>query len=375
MFITNQFPPVADGIGDYTFYLAQALMDKRYEAHVLCRPQPSYAAKEGLAIHTIPGEWQDISPKWLLDQLHKIRPDWVVLQYNPYGFHPLGIPGFLPTMLRRTRTSGARVAIVFHEVHIRPKGIKGKVIHLMQRRIARALCRQAHAVVTSIPFYAQLLAPFHADVKIIPIGANFLPGKRGVARPSPSRQTIFPQTPFVLSTFGDRDQTSLLGAVEQLNRNGFPVGLLVCGKNRREEQRDSPYVQYTGWLPAQEIIARLRDSDLFVLPDYCSPQGEGGTCLKSGSLAAAFAAGLPVVGIKGDMTSAPLAHGKNIWLLPKNTPEEIAAAVQRISSDEMLQRTLREGAAKLFEEALSWDVIAAQFRHCLQKDDHAEKLV
>jgi glycosyltransferase involved in cell wall biosynthesis len=106
---------------------------------------------------------------------------------------------------------------------------------------------------------------------------------------------------------------------------------------------------------------------VFVLPDVVSPHGEGGTCLKSGSLAAAFAAGLPVIGVRGDMTGLPLRHGENIWLVERGDAESLFKAIRMVQSDPVLRERLRTNGAILYREHLAWEVLAEAYQVLFQK--------
>ncbi|MFH5851722.1 hypothetical protein, partial [Clostridium perfringens] len=57
-----------------------------------------------------------------------------------------------------------------------------------------------------------------------------------------------------------------------------------------------------GFMEADEISKLFSQSHLFIDNNYVDNHKRGGTTLKSGSVAAAFQYGLPVLGYKGDMT-------------------------------------------------------------------------
>jgi len=388
--LTNRFPPEIDGVGDYTFFLAAELARQGQTVHAVCRKQPEIIVPENVEVHPVTAHWGQDSDIVVLALLQEIRPDWLVLQYVPYGFHPLGLPFFLPKLLRRIRRTGIHTAVMFHEVHIRTHGLKGWIIGNLQRHIARQLCRHADAVVTSNDFYKQMLAPFHHDIQVIPVGANIL------VEPLPDdarrqlRETYLPNVSFVVATLGNRDISELERAVGRLREEW--VGLLVCGAapppapppgGRGDAEHSSVYsteavksplppgggagggAARTGYLSPTDLGAHLQSADLFVLPDPVSPNGEGGTSLKSGSLTAAFAAGLPVIGVQGDMTGPPLRHGENIWLAENGDAEILREAILRLKTDSALREKLRTNGKMLYREHLRWEVIAGQLLNLL----------
>lgn len=369
-FISDQFPPAPNGVGDYTFHLGAALRQAGLETSFLCREQKTVPLPDGLAVFPVVKTWNTACLPALLETLQTIGPDWIGLQYVPYGFHHLGMPLQLPYLLRTLRKTGARIFITFHEVHIRRRGIKAGIIGSVQREIARQMCRQADAVVTSIDFYRGLLYPFHSDIRVIPVGTNILPVRVEAEERDLRRQQFFPGKKLLLSTFGFRNLTNLLQAVNVLNARGISAGLIVCGKTAGLTVSD-PDVFYTGYLPSDQIAAWLQCSDVFVLPDYRNVRDEGGACTKSSALAAAFSAGLPVIGVRGDMTNALLRHKENIWLEQENSVRAFVSAISKLSEDESLRQKLREGGRILFEDYLSWACIARQYRQLF----HAEKNV
>ncbi len=349
--LTNRFPPALDGVGDYTFFLAAELAGKGQTVHVVCRKQPENTGPANVTIHQVTNNWGQDSNTILFALLRETNPDWLVLQYVPYAFQPLGLPFFLPKLLRRIRRAGVRICVMFHEVHIRPKGVKGWIIGNLQRFIARQLCRNADAVVTSNEFYEQMLAPFCPEVQVIPVGANIVVEPLPEDTRSQFRKRHFPNASFVVATFGNRDISEMEQAVRRLSGEG--VGLLVCGVAR------------TGYLSPTDLGIHLQCADLFVLPDPVSLRGEGGTSLKSGSLAAAFAAGLPVVGVRGDMSREPLRHGHNIWLAENGDAAGLYDAIRLLIADPALIEKLRINGQALYQEHLRWEVIARQYLEIL----------
>ena len=364
--LSNRFPPILDGVGDYTARLAAALARCGAEVHVICREQSDTEHWPGVTAHPVLAEWGPRATVPVLDVLERIRADWVLLQYVPYSFHSLGIPLALPRLLRAVRSAGMRTGVMFHEVHIRPQGIKGRIISGLQRHIARQLCAGSEVVLTSIPFYRHLLQPFCADVQVLPIGSNIEIEPLPEAERQRLRRQLFPDKSVVVATFGRRDMSALTAAVEILEHVGF---LAIGGGQPTFLVSKTWKVYATGHLPAAAVGVLLQCADLFVLPDPVTPFGAGGTSLKSGSLAAALAAGLPVIGVRGDMTEPPLRHGENIWLVDRPDAECLRAAIQLLLDDPDLRERLRQNGHALYHERLTWPVIAAAYRDVLWKKD------
>ncbi|MBK9337680.1 MAG: glycosyltransferase [Lewinellaceae bacterium] len=234
--LANHFPPRIDGVGDYTACLAAALALRGLEVHVICRKQQAIVAPKGVTLHAVAADWGEKSRAAVLDTVREIQPDWVAVQYVPYSFQHLGLPFFLPDFLRQICRNGTRVCVMFHEVHIRPQGVKGWIIGQLQRRIARRMCRHADVVATSIAFYRQLLAPFHADIRVIPVGANIEVEPLAEAERQRLRRQMFPDKSVVVATFGQRDISALMAAAEMME----DVGVLAIGGGDRPSRFQKP---------------------------------------------------------------------------------------------------------------------------------------
>jgi glycosyltransferase involved in cell wall biosynthesis len=358
--LSARIPPTTDGVGDYSVYLAAALLRRGMCVTLACGTQADYAPPTGaelwagalLEARQHPAAW--------VSRLRTLRPDWLLLQYVPYAFHQRGLPFFLPSILKKARYAGIRTGIIFHEVHIRPR--ENRLLSLAQRWLARRLGRQADLAITSIPFYQQMLARLGIRAHVLPVGANIEVGWPTAAACERLRQQYFPGKAFVVSTFGRRDVRALATAVAQMPE----AGLLLVGEGPPRTALPG-FVRATGYLPASEICTWLRSSDVFALPDPKAPDGTGGSSLKSGSLAAAFAAGLPVVGVRGDMTAPPLVHGENIWLIEHPRPDDWKEVLLRLRQQPDLCRRLAQGAHRLYREHLDWEVLADQLQHLLRK--------
>jgi glycosyltransferase involved in cell wall biosynthesis len=366
--ISNRVPPAVDGVGDYTLRLARAFASAGHAVHIICKVQEVASAPEGITVHPIVQIWDRSAARPLIRLIMAIQPDWVGLQYVPNAFQKCGLPLALPGLLRQISQTGVPVWVTFHEVHVRLHGWSGRLVGGLQRRVARALCHLAKVCVTSIGFYQQLLAPYHANIHLIPIGSNIEPGAVAAPQREALRQRLFPGLPYVVSTFGIRRHKNLLAALQRARAAGLRAGLLVCGHVAEKDIRhDLPWVHYTGYLPAEAVCMHLQCSDLFVLPDFVGLNGEGGTCTKSGSLAAAYAAGLPVVGMRGDMNNHLLRPGQNIALCANDQPETVARIISDLLRDAGQRQNLATGGKRLFSEHLSWPRLTEAYLSFLQK--------
>ncbi len=359
LLLTARMPPAVDGVGDYTAFLARALAQQGVRVTVACRRQQQYNPLEGVSLWSVALEQAERNTSPWLDQLISLQPDWCILQYVPYAFQHRGLPFLLPFLLRRIRSTGVRVGIFFHEVHVRLR--ENFPIGIGQRWIAWQLCRHADAVLTSIPFYQRILERLGVYAHLLPVGANIeVPPSVPPATRSPL-EPYFPGRKWVISTFGRRNLQNLTAAIQQLP----DAGLLVIGQTNEAHPGITPGIHFTGYLPASEIYKWLHYTDVFALPDPVTYGGRGGTSLKSGSLAAAFAAALPVIGVAGDMSAPPLEHGNNIWLVNDTSTRGWMKALQTLIGQPSLRQRLAQNGYILYQQRLRWDRLANTLVHLL----------
>ncbi len=366
LLLCNRFPPAVDGVGDYTFNLAQALSHSGVQVHIICRAQHSMELPAQVSVHPIIESWDKKARRDILGLLPKINPDWIGIQYVPTGFQRHGLPLGLPGLVHALKKGGYRVFTMFHEVKVRKHDIRSCLIGSAQHRIAQALCRYSDKTMTSIELYARLLGAYREQTAIIPVGPNVIPGPVDLAGQQEwQRRATHGRGP-VLCTFGDRDIRSLLLAVQQLLPDFPNLRLLICGKNRTPvDLQQFPFAKPTGYLIPAEISACLQTADLFILPDPVSPNGHGGSSNKSGSLAAACAAGLPIVGTRGNLNNALLEHGKNIFLVERPNADKLKSAIKTLLQQPELREALGASSRALYDNHLAWAVLANRYLHIL----------
>ncbi|MBU6181578.1 MAG: hypothetical protein KGR46_02035 [Verrucomicrobia bacterium] len=165
LFICSSLNSGTDGVGDYTRRLTRALRERGHIVYLTSLSEKSGSLKspeddEHVLRLTVNLPW-----KARLDQLNGFlrasHPEWISLQYVPYGFQKKGTPFSLPSRLAST-TSGANWHLMFHELWI---GIthsspwRHKLVGFFQRHIARSLVwrLKPKVVHTSNPLYVELL--------------------------------------------------------------------------------------------------------------------------------------------------------------------------------------------------------------------------
>ncbi len=111
------------------------------------------------------------------------------------------------------------------------------------------------------------------------------------------------------------------------------------------------YVEMTGYVPGEEASRLLSGADMGVLPF------NHGVTLKSGTLLALFAHGLPVVVTRPEELEPELEDGRIVRLVERRDASGLAAALSGLLNDAPERARLRE-AGRAYTRNLSWPLIA-----------------
>lgn len=356
--ITNNFPPQVDGVGDYSHCLSRELSGRGHELHVICNRRVQIdGTVEGIKVYPIIPKWTKRNYELALKQIMDIRPDWVIIQYVPYAFHHFGMPVAIVRFMRRIKQNGFPIFVFFHEffIGLQFKSLKNTLVALTQMWITRRMCKHAAIAATSTDHYINVLQQWRKDIHQIPIGSN-------IPAPGLAQATASAEPVFTIITFGLRDVEVLLRFFSIIQKEIKNIELVVCGKQYRETSpADTGKVHFTGYLPAKEVAQWLGRADVFLLPDFVSRQGDGGTCLKSGSLAAAFAAGLPIIGMKGKMNDRLLQALDSVQLVDYYDYESWKSAVLKVYRRQNAQTDQRSTIRRFYERHLAWKSIGDRY--------------
>jgi|GEM_PF-1547552 len=385
LFITPNYPEVCDGVGDYTYYLAHALVDEGYEVAVLTSKNPDISSDSKVQVLPTITKWNFLELPFILQQIVRFRPDFCLLQYVASGYASrTSAPFYIILLAFMMRLKGIRLVTTFHEVALRLywHNLRYVLAALAQRFIAFGLGHLSAGNITSIGSYAQWLRKYHIPVQIIPIGSNIPRLEISVEERRQLRQRLTPKGEKLVATFGGagpsrRKELILKGIKWCQEASGLKVCLLYVGhiseynKTALEEEarrlglNNSLY--FTGRLPAREAFKYLNISDLYVFLAIGDRPTEGGICGRSGSALAGFAAGLPILSNQGNLTDPIFQHGKNVFLLDQVNEVTLGQAILLLLVENNLREILRGGASKTFEAEFSWEKVARRYSQYLGK--------
>ena len=360
-----------DGIGDYTYWLASALAQTGVEMSVWTSLGPPRAACDGVQVNSFFDPDKPQSIKELPDLLAKGRSvDWLVVEYNPFGFGRWGYCPWLVQMLRGLEQSRrCRVAVMFHETQVPKRPLKFWVMRLWQNRQLRSLARLADAIfISTTRWESEIKAVWSGAIcHHLPVGSN-LPCSKLSREAARENLKIAPDT-LVLGIFGSAHESRLadwMGAAVRgaANVQNKLVVLYVGedGKVFREVCANVPFMDQ-GPLPAEAAADRLRAMDLLISPFV------DGLSTRRGSAIAGFQHGLAVASTWADRTDKLLREGapENLILTARDDQRAFIEAIhQWIASKWKKGENGRGEMEAFFQKHFAWSVLAKKTLECLR---------
>lgn len=382
VFISNSFPPLVDGVGDYTYHLSFQFAERGHKVYIICSKKKEiidYWQKNTSRIEIIPiiDSWHIGTIPILLAQIKKIKPDWILLQYVPYAFSYYGLPFSLIYLNLLLKFKKFKTLITFHElfIGIELHKLKYLPIAICQRLIAYTLAFLAKKIIVSIDITQKSLSFFSKKVSRVPVPSNIVPYQTSVQELSANKYKIAANNEFVICSFGIRKHDGILDVLAGLIQEGYNVKLVLMGKISELQASEiltkarSLYIEdrllLTGYLTEKEIFINLKCADLFILLETVNKKGHGGASTKSGSLAAAYAAGLPIISTKGHITDDFFIDHKNILFVKQNNFPILLSSIKSVINNQYLRQELSEGATATYERELNWNKATEKYMKAL----------
>jgi glycosyltransferase involved in cell wall biosynthesis len=380
-FVTGEYPPMEGGVGAFTQELARALAASGHTIHIITDRQarpPTAERRVRDLLQPVDLEFAQLHPKiknWRWSSLADIAN--VVLRYElevvniqyqaaAYNMRSAAI-NFLPWRLKGV----CRNVVTFHDLRVPylfPKAGR------LRKTAVTFMARQAHGtIVTNAADYQQLTARSQQPIRQIPIGSNITTYTPPPDEISALRQELgLKPGDKLLGYFGFLNESkgadTLLRALAQLDT---AVHLVFIGGQTGSSDSDNNQVflaslrqlvtdlglaervHWTGFVADRQVSAFLQAADVMIMP-Y-----RDGVSLRRGTLMAALAHGRALITTTPTAPTPELIHGRNVWLIPPDTPDALAEAVKTVLGDAALRQTLENGAAQV-AQSFTWEKIAAE---------------
>lgn len=330
LFITNNLPPIVDGVGDYTYNIAKQFAEHNHEVYIVCKKNAEINTKiEGIAVFPIVEKWNFNCHKPIVKLIKEKGIEIVSLQYVPHGFQTKGLPFPLIKLTKEIKSCNANLFTFFHEVYVEEdKGnIKRILISKLMQYISKRIIDNSDYVATSIEYYRDMiikLSPSKKNIPTIPIASNIPESTLSKTELVNLKTELAPKNETIISFFGLRNIQTSIDAISELKQEGYKLKVMLIGKTSNNLPNNLPEDTIkTGPLDITQIDKYLKISDIFILPQ----DNIYGCSFKSGSFAAGLRNKLPIITAKGKMTSDVLENHKNILFTDFDNKNEIKSSI------------------------------------------------
>lgn len=340
-----------DAVEEYCRYLGGALQNRGFAMELA---RVSWAERG----------WS-VALRELRERAREWRGAWVLLQYTALAWSARGFPLSFLRVVNELRKSGARVAIVYHDVEpYSGRRMIDRLRRMSQLQVMRRGLQRADVGVFTIPLHVvSWIGNSHATATFIPVGANVpvntVPAaKSGKRERGPLRVAVFGITE---GATGRNECAQIVDAVGFAAARGGPILLHAFGRGARECEAElrkaledvAVELRVEGILPAEEVVKVLCSSDvlLFVRAAISS---------RRGSAIAGIACGLPVVAYSGAETAPPITEAGVVLVSPGNNAE-LGEALLRILTDDAFRESLAERSRQAQRKYFNWDAIADRY--------------
>ena len=355
LFISGAYPPLKDGIGDYTAKLIEGLRKKGFV-------QIEIISQKNLR------RWNLFGIMSIMRRIKQDKFDIVHIQFPSSRFRRIIALAFLPLFIkiacRRTK-----VITTLHEFSISYpiNKLRQLTLSLFSDRV----------IITDDGDLNQLSrGPIGAIIRdklaTIPIGSNIDVYKQDRAESDNFLKKFkLDSNTRVISFFGfvhkNKGLEALLRAMAELKNTGYSIYLILIADLKTE---DIPYhkkirdlidslgikdsIYLTGYCSTTEASNYLSISEICVLPFL------DGASLRRGTLMAAFSHALPVITTKSEKyVPKEFVDRSNIFLVPVNDSKALKEAIRLLGEDSALRERIGKGAKQLSEK-FSWDEVASK---------------
>jgi hypothetical protein len=337
----------ADGVQDYSEYLAQALRRRGIETEIA-------------RVEWHSGGWARALRK-LRAQGVKWEGSWVVLQYTALSWSRRGFPLGALGALRSLRHQKVRCAVVFHESR-RQGGAKlaAHVRGAFQDWVIRQIYSEVDIAIFADPLERiEWLPTGRNHAVFIPIGANLSAPEWMAKIPDTQHSENHKVAIYCLSDPPNlQNELRDISTAIHIATAGRKVRVVFLGRGTTEARDEitqafdgtSTEVSNLGMQDATAVRDTLMSSDAMLCV-------RGEMYPTRGSAIAGIACGLPIVGYGTSLKAFPISQA-GVRLVPYGDSAALGANLAEVLSDGQLREQLIEANRAAQEKFFSWDTIA-----------------
>jgi len=208
LFITNNFPPIIDGVGDYTYRLAKNLVSQGFEVSIICSEKTDIINNKGklslenIIVLPIVKTWDSNGLKSIKNVFKDKTYDYISLQYVPFSFNKKGLPILLGKNLKNIFPN-ANWHIMFHELWVAMEigaSFKSKTHGYAQKQLINGLIKtlKPSLINTHCNLYKHQINQLGHNATILPLFSNIVKSKQKANHIKSNKE----KKTLVLSVFG-----------------------------------------------------------------------------------------------------------------------------------------------------------------------------
>jgi glycosyltransferase involved in cell wall biosynthesis len=349
LIISGAYPPISDGVGDYTKILADELMKLGVDLRIMTSRYQGI--QSSTTVLPIISAWNVCSLGRILKIIRDTKPSLVHIQYPSFGYKRYLTINIVPVVIR-VFFGSCRVIVTQHEFSI--YSIVGKLrsaIHLLfAHGITTTTARNLDQIVHFLP-------PLRRRVVYLPIASNIPVTLKESKR----------KRPFTISYFGIvRPRKGLETLIETLSgMEDFKFVFLIIGQLRKENsyhRKVLKLLKRTGLLEHTRITGHCDDmavSGFLATSDICVLPFSEGVSERRGTFLAALQHRVPVVTTEGEAVPSGLIDGSNVKLVKPEDVEGLGAAIRALIDDDKLRKRIADGGYE-WSKRFSWNHTAKE---------------
>lgn len=366
-----KLPPAHDAIGDYTAQLSATLAAEADVQILTAAPADELTPIPGVDVQSVFSIDERSGVRGLAGA--KLKPGWLVVQYNPFSYGNWGYNPHLLAALKKLkhRYPLTRLAMMVHETAPPPIRWQMALMNVWQRPQLWRLGRLADLVFFSIEPWMQTYGRRFPQTPVVhlPVASN-IPNV-GMSYDEARQRLGIAKDTFVVGIFGTTHHSRLLhmitAATQALYAKQPKLQVMYVGPHGDDIKANLAGIPVhdAGRLPGEGVSEHFAAMDL-----YLSPFRKG-VSTRRGSFMVAIQHGIPSVSTWGSHTG-PLLRGQDGEAFLLAAEEDVEGYVQQalaLLDDAEMRRRMYQNARTLYTACFSWNAIARKMMDTLQAHD------
>ncbi len=357
--LVSAFPPSRRGLNEYGFHIARELQRDPLLSLTILADQLDGPVEE-LSDYDVDRCWRFDSianPARLLQAINDLKPDvvWFNLLFSTFGNNPIAaFSGLTQPVL--SRLNGRYTHVTLHHlmdnISLVDSGVRFPRLYRMAGSVATRILLMANSISVLLPAYRRTLIDKYRGENVHFRAHGILGGRPEspdfTLRGNPERRIL------AFGKWGTYKRVELLiDAFQSLAARVPNLRLIVAGSNHpmtpgyietmAEEMKDSPNIEFTGYVEEEDIADLFRKASVLVLP-YSSAAGASGVA----HLACEFGVPILSAGID-DFRDMARDEGIAIDFYETGSAESLANQLNQLLND---PERLQEMSEQNFSAAL-----------------------